>query len=461
MVRSSGYFKEIGDAFSGMPDQDELELVYESPAGHSVLYKGHLSERIVIFKCLKPEFRGDEVHEAILRHEYKLAHPLKHPGVCDYLAWVRTPELGNCMVLEWVDGCTLAEWAAQGAWDETAAKSIILQLCDALSYIHRKQVLHNDLKPENVMVTSRDAIVKIIDFSLADSPSMTGGHLPAGTAGYSAPEVVAGGDASVRSDIFSLGRIIQEILPSRLDVSDRCLKDNPSERFSSADEVKAALESGRRKRGTILPAVIVLLAVLLAAWSFWRRPEKASLPADSGLFREALSLVREATDTTRTPDAAGYRFTDTLDCLNGRFIVACPQGYGMMDNDGRLLLEPVWDDIEFLSPDVALLTRNALSYLCSSEGRIFAESTDRETLSSSFQEGYERMLFEDMRRWDLVLDRLDSLCGSCLSPQGEAGSAAIFERTKESLHAVSGKMTHSQAIRLNEIEERFQNHPGR
>lgn len=461
MVRSSGYFKEIGDAFSRMPDQDELELIYESPAGHSVLYKGHLGERIVVFKCLKPEFRGDEVHESMLRHEYELAHPLKHPGVCDYLAWIRSPELGNCIVLEWVDGSTLAELAGKGNLDDTLAEGIVLQLCDALSYIHRKQVLHNDLKPENVMVTSRDAIVKLIDFSLADSPSMTGGHLPAGTEGYSAPEVVSGGDASIRSDIYSLGRIIQEILPSRSGISDKCLKEQPSERYASVDEVKAALESPRRSWMKILTSVAALIIVFLAIWALLRFSENDAQETGSGMFREAVSLVKEAASTSHVLNASDYLFTDTLDCLNGRCIVTCAQGKGMMDHEGTLLLEPVWNDIEFLSPDVALLSRNALSYLCSSEGRIFAEGTDSEALAASFQESYERMLFEDMRRWDEVLDHLDSLCWSCLSQDGEGDSISLFEQMKESLHSVSGKMTPSQTKRLNEIEERFQYHQGR
>ena len=132
-----------------------------------------------------------------------------------------------------------------------------------------------------------------------------------------------------------------------------------------------------------------------------------------------------------------------------------------MDKYGTLLLEPVWSEIEFLSPDVALLSRNGLSYLSSSEGRIFAEGTDREALAATFQESYESMLFEDMRRWDEVLDRLDSLCWSCISRDGNNGSATLFERLKESLHSVSGTMTGSQSQRLGEIEERFEYHKGR
>lgn len=458
MVRSSGYFKEIGDAFSRMPSSEELELIYESPSGHSALYKGRLGDRIVVLKCLKPEFRGDGTREAILRHEYEIAHPLKHPGVCDYLSWIHHRELGECIVLEWIDGRTLEDLVKAGALDRKSAFRIILQLCDAVSYIHRKQVLHNDLKPENIMVAREGSVVKVIDFSLADSSSMAGGHLPAGTEGYAAPEVASGGEATIRSDIFSLGRIISEILPSRKDVSDKCMKDDPLERYALVEEVKAALESRRRSWWKILLSSAVLLgAVLMLLWL----PGRGRRDEDSGMFRKAVSLVRDSASPTPSLDASGYLFTDTLDCFNGKFIVTCAQGEGIMDEDGTLLLEPVWSDIEFLSPDVALLSRNGLSYLSSSEGRIFAEGTDREALAASFQDSYERMLFEDMRRWDEVLDNLDSLCWSCISRDGNGGSAPLFERLKESLHSVSGNMTGSQSQRLGEIEERFEFHKGR
>ena len=198
MGSSSGYFKEIGDAFSKLPGKDALELIYSSPAGPYLLYKGLFGERIAVFKCLKEEFRGDEVYEAIIRHEYEIAQPLKHPGVCDYLSMIRIEGLGNTIVMEWIDGCTLGDFIGNGPVSPETAKFIVLQLCDAVSYIHRKQILHNDLKPENVMVTREGNVVKVIDFSIADSPSMARGHIPAGTQGYAAPEVIAGGEASVR-----------------------------------------------------------------------------------------------------------------------------------------------------------------------------------------------------------------------------------------------------------------------
>ena len=451
MGSSSGYFKEIGDAFPKLPGKDALELIYSSPAGPYLLYKGLFGERIAVFKCLKEEFRGDEVYEAIIRHEYEIAQPLKHPGVCDYLSMIRIEGLGNTIVMEWIDGCTLGDFIGNGPVSPETAKSIVLQLCDAVSYIHRKQVLHNDLKPENVMVTREGNVVKVIDFSLADSPSMARGHIPAGTQGYAAPEVVAGGEASVRSDIFSLGKIISIMMPSRQDVYERCLLEDPSGRFTSVEEVRKAIETGRpqkRRLWIILP----VLAAALIALAIWPKAKPSSMePSYDEVFRNAAALAREYDSAVPSLDASGYSFTDTLDCLNGMFIVATEDGNGLMDSSGSLILEPSFDEIEFILPDVALLGKNGLYRLCARDGRIFAEAAEREDLVSSAQELYEKRMFEDMRRWDNALDELELLRDECLNPGSEETVTARLEAFKSALGNVSGRMTDSQRARLEKI----------
>lgn len=462
MGRSSGYFKDIGDAFTKVPDKSSLDLIYTSPSGPYVLYKGFLGERIVVFKCLNEICSGDEVYESMLRHEFEIAHPLKHPGVCDYLSWVRLGDLGNAIVMEWVDGETLSNILRCDSLDDVSRESIALQICDAVSYVHRKQVLHNDLKPDNIMVTKGGGVVKLIDFSLADSPSMVRGHVPAGTEGYAAPEVVSGGDASVSSDIFSLGKILSILLPSRADVYGRCLKGNPSERFASVEEVRAAIVSGRSRKWWI--PVIMALAAILVGVTFMipRLKEYRAKEKGRKMFEEAAALLRGFEEDSLETDSSSYTFVDTLDCLNGRFVVTADDGReGIMDSAGRLIVEPVWERIEFLSPKVAELRRNGLSYLCSGEGRIFAEGADREELAASFQERYERMLFEDMRHWDEVLDKADSLCSACLSGEDEVGLSEKFDALKSSLAGVSGNMTNVQASRLNSILGRLENRSGR
>ena len=440
------------------PSQDDLELVYDSPSGHSLLYKGVLGERIVVLKCLKPAFRGNPLYESILRHEYEIAHPLKHPGVCDHLSWLRSPELGNCIVLEWIDGDTLEVLASEGKLDEKASLGIVLQLCDALSYIHRKGVLHNDMKPENIMVTGSGSVVKVLDFSLADSPSMAMGHLPGGTEGYAAPEVVPGGEATASSDIFSLGKIIALLLPSRNDVSGRCCKEDPVERFASVEEVKSALLSRRRLAWWTLVLAAAALALAIVLYYLPHGRNHGATDDSGNIFTDALALVKAAGSQALILDASEYSFTDTLDCFNGRFIVSCEDGKGLMDLDGNLLLTPEYSEIEFLSPEVALLAKHGLHYLCSADGRIFAEDPDGEALCSTFEERYEAVLFERLHRWDEVLDCLDSLCWLSLGPDGDKSEVQMFERLRGSLELVSGNMSAPQAQRLAGIEERFGYH---
>ena len=459
MGSSSGYFKEIGDAFSKLPGKDALELIYSSPAGPYLLYKGLFGERIAVFKCLKEEFRGDEVYEAIIRHEYEIAQPLKHPGVCDYLSMIRIEGLGNTIVMEWIDGCTLGDLIGNGPVSHETAKSIVLQLCDAVSYIHRKQVLHNDLKPENVMVTREGNVVKVIDFSLADSPSMARGHIPAGTQGYAAPEVVDGGKPSVRSDIYSLGKVLSLLLPSRSNAWGKCLEIDPSKRYSSPEEVKAAFEARKSGIGrTILMAVLAAAILVALSMSLW---PKADVQEESDIFLDAIALTKERIARPPGTDASKFNLADTVDCLNGKYIVTSDGRKGILDSSGRLLVEPAWDDIEFLSVDVALLSKGSFFQLCGPDGRIFAESVDKEGLIDTYQSQYERSLFEDMRRWDEVVSRLDSLFSSCLSNELSEEIPVRFDSFRRSLEAASGNISKNQALRISEIEERYNEHSGR
>lgn len=461
MTASSGYFKPADTAFSGLPESD-MQLLYVSPQGHTRLFKGFMGERIVVFKCLKEELRGKEPYETMLHREYEIARPLRHPGICDHLAFLQHETLGSCIVLEWIDGRTLGTLLATEKPDGEKRRQLFLQLCDALAYIHHKQVLHKDIKPENILVTRVGDRIKVLDFGLADSDSMTCGHLPAGTEGYAAPEVTAGGDASVRSDIFSLGRILSQLLPEAAPVAERCTDPDAERRYPSVEAVKdAVLEAtGKgtpRKRGPFVLLVTVAVAAGLLAGTVLL-PERGRHKAAGKLFDKAAALVYAEADTPAPPKAEGP-FTDTLDCFNGRCIVTAPDGCkGIMDTTGHLLQPPAWTTAEFLTADIALLTRDGLAYLCTADGRIFAEDTDAEALAATCTERYEGLLAADVRGWDTVLDSLDALCWTCLSKEGQTGAVRLYESVRTATEAVSGTMNRAQRQRLEEIETRFQEH---
>lgn len=253
------------DAFGG------LQEIYVSPEGFSRLYRCRRFGRLVVLKALKPSFVGNPFYEQALRKEFSIGYPLEHPHICRTLGWEQLPELGHCILLEYVDGISLREWIDRGLLTRPLADKLIGELCDALSYMHTRQVIHRDLKPENILVTFNGNNVKLIDFGLSDADDFDVLKIPAGTRCYVAPEVLKPGEAvDLRADIFSLGVILGEMAEvlhdaSLASVAQRCTRVHPQQRYASASDVAEAVRKARSHRmmrrvgGTLLVGAASLL----------------------------------------------------------------------------------------------------------------------------------------------------------------------------------------------------------
>ncbi len=174
--------------------------------------------------------------------------------------------------MEWVDGCSLETLLSQGSFSRPLARKIVCEICEALGYMHRKQVVHRDLKPHNILVTYNGQNVKIIDFGLSDADSYNVFKAPAGTRLYASPELLTGGQVDGRSDIWSLGIILNE-MGVFSHVASGCLRRNKERRFSCAEDVsKAVLHSGRRRYFLwSLCVACILLAAFVGLWIYERR----------------------------------------------------------------------------------------------------------------------------------------------------------------------------------------------
>ena len=236
------------DAFGG------LQEIYVSPEGFSRLYRCRRFGRLVVLKALKPSFVGNPFYEQALRKEFSIGYPLEHPHICRTLGWEQLPELGHCILLEYVDGISLREWMDRGLLTRPLADKLIGELCDALSYMHTRQVIHRDLKPENILVTFNGNNVKLIDFGLSDADDFDVLKIPAGTRCYVAPEVLKPGEAvDLRADIFSLGVILGEMAEvlhdaSLASVAQRCTRVHAQQRYASASDVVEAVRKARSHR---------------------------------------------------------------------------------------------------------------------------------------------------------------------------------------------------------------------
>ncbi len=200
---------------SGMFIQNRYEIVSRiGSGGMADVYKAldHKLNRFVAVKVLKKEFREDKVFTSKFRAEAQAAAGLAHGNIVNI--YDEGEEAGvNYIVMELVEGITLKDYIAdKGRLSVREATSIALQICAGLEAAHNNGIIHRDIKPQNIMI-STDGKVKVADFGIAraaSSNTMTSGVM--GSVHYSSPEQARGGYSDEKSDIYSLGITMYEML---------------------------------------------------------------------------------------------------------------------------------------------------------------------------------------------------------------------------------------------------------
>jgi len=297
--------------------------------------------RDVAIKLLPSTFASDADRMARFAREAQVLASLNHPNIA---AIYGVEE--RALVLELVEGPTLADRIARGAMPTEEALPIAVQIAEALEYAHEKGIIHRDLKPANIKITL-EGRVKILDFGLAkamssetgpsgdamSSPTLTMRATMAGTimgtAAYMSPEQARGQAVDKRSDIWAFGVVLHEMLTGRAlfagptisdtlaavlktepdvasvpgqvrPVVERCLRKDPKRRWRDIGDVRVALEegvpvepsSGAPRRGVLSWAVTAL--ALVAAAAGWFLAWRATRPLDQPLTRLSVDLGPDA-----------------------------------------------------------------------------------------------------------------------------------------------------------------------
>lgn len=255
------------------------EELYSSPEGFTCLFRARRYGRLYILKALKSEYRGVPLYEQALRKEFDIACPLEHSHICRMVSWETLSDLGSVIVMEYIDGLTLDEWMRTEYCTLSEAYKVVGELCEALEYLHRHQLVHRDLKPSNILITHQGQHVKLIDFGLADGDSYEVLKGPAGTLRYAAPEVKNGqGSADYRADIYSLGVVLSE-LASQLgekpmhSIARRCMAYQPADRYPSAhalaEAVSQASSVSSSKNSRIWRFIFLIILLLASVYGVW------------------------------------------------------------------------------------------------------------------------------------------------------------------------------------------------
>jgi serine/threonine-protein kinase len=194
-----------------------------SRSGMSSVYKATdlKTGRVVALKVPLLKLESDPAFYSRFEREEEIGRSLDHPGILKIMAIDPKERSRPYLVMEYLQGETLDEVMQRSRpMPEAEALPIVSRICDALDYLHQHQVVHRDLKPQNIMLCN-DGSLRIMDFGIAKAATSKritfGGFSPTlGTPDYMAPEQVKGQRGDERTDIYSLGAILYEMLTGRL-----------------------------------------------------------------------------------------------------------------------------------------------------------------------------------------------------------------------------------------------------
>ena len=230
----------------------EVKLLDSSGAMSDIYSAIHLGRRRVIIKRIKQQYRNSQQYIELFYKEFENAFSLEHNNIVHVYGKGEDAE-GPYYYMEYIDGRTLTYVInEEHRQDINFVRRVLVEILDALSYVHKKQIFHRDLKPDNIMLTYKGDNVKIIDFGLATADDLPDNLKRAGTPKYAAPELNNKAySADQRADIYSLGMIMLEWLagaPDRRklmginntllrDIADKSTMMYPESRYTSCDEI--------------------------------------------------------------------------------------------------------------------------------------------------------------------------------------------------------------------------------
>lgn len=260
-------------------------------------YKVRLYGKWHFLKRIKKEFQFNPLYIQAFEKEFDLGYQLAHPNIVRYLSKGSDKD-GFYIVTEYVDGLNLQEYITKNPTisnDRQFIDKIVGEILSVLDYLHNKQIIHLDIKPENILVTNIGKNIKVIDLGFSSSDSYD--LIPCGTLTYSSPEQFNNHtDIDVTSDIFSFGKLLIFLFSGTTDIKNisrlpftyrkiahKCTQPKPENRYSSINEIIKSIDAFSYRKKTITVSIFVAIIVIVlffASYYFATRSTVVTIPTN-------------------------------------------------------------------------------------------------------------------------------------------------------------------------------------
>ena len=208
---------------------------------HNCLYTASRYGKRYVLKGLSADSQSLTDMLLLQQKEFSLGITLSHPNIAETYSLEEVADCGRCIVMEYVDGITLAEWLATNP-SHSARQRAMLQLLDALEYIHSLQLVHHDLKSSNILITRNGQNVKLIDFGLSELDTTNPQN-------------------DIQHDIQKFGEILQLLFPSRYkSLRQQCQNGH----FANMAAIRLSIEK-RQRCQKYIPYVIAIIVLIISA----------------------------------------------------------------------------------------------------------------------------------------------------------------------------------------------------
>lgn len=207
---------------------------------------------------------NSDYQRRVLRREYELSIGCDHPHIVHCYTLEESLPMGCGIVMEYIEGRTLEEFLKEKP-SKKELKRIFSELLSAVEYLHKRGIIHNDLKPDNILISRTDNSLKLIDFGLADSDMEYALQRLGCTKEYASPELLNRHNMiDARSDIYSIGIILERIL-GQSPISRRCRATSSAKRYPNISALERAWRLYDRRWKSLLYTITLLTLITVAS----------------------------------------------------------------------------------------------------------------------------------------------------------------------------------------------------